>query len=171
MHPRAWRYVAARLAEAEHELDRADVAVVEFGGSIRTDGYALRRLLPWCAWTSIDLEGDADVKGDAATWGEGGSADVVVATELLEHAHDGAGIVANARRLLRPGGLFVATMAGPTRSAHGATGAPEPADGEFYRNVEPWMLAEWLSAARFDGYSIDLTGDLLDLRCTAHVAR
>lgn len=166
MHPRAWLYVAGVFGAHEALLNGPSVRVVEFGGTIRTDGYDLRRMLPWVRWWSIDLEG-ADIAGDAATWGEPDSAEVVVATELLEHAADGPGIVKNAERILVPGGLFVATMAGPTRSPHGATGAPHPADGEFYRNVEPWHLAEWLAGAGFGSCSIDLTDDGLDLRCAA----
>lgn len=166
MHPRAWLYVCEALGSHDAFLDRAGVRVVELGGTIRTDGYDARRLLPWCSWTSVDLEG-ADVAGDAATWGRPGCADVVLATELLEHAEDAAGIVSNAARLLVPAGLFVATMAGPTRSPHGATGEPHPAPGEFYRNVEPALLTEWLAGAGFTTLGIDLTDDGLDLRCWA----
>lgn len=169
MHPRAWTYAARALSRPE--LEQHGVVVVEFGGAEITDGYALRRLLPWSQWLSVDREAHAgvDAVGDAATWGEPGSADVVIATELLEHAEDGAGICANARRLLRPGGVFVSTMAGPTRSVHGARGEPTLEPGEFYRNVTPALLGEWLSSAGFGGFDIDLTIDGLDLRCTAHV--
>jgi SAM-dependent methyltransferase len=41
---------------------------------------------------------------------EDASFDVVVAGELLEHVRDPAGLVAEARRLLRPGGRFVASV-------------------------------------------------------------
>lgn len=39
-----------------------------------------------------------------------GSFDVVVCGELLEHIRDPAGLVAEARRVLRPGGTFVASV-------------------------------------------------------------
>ncbi|TMK54792.1 MAG: class I SAM-dependent methyltransferase [Actinobacteria bacterium] len=41
---------------------------------------------------------------------EGASFDVVVAGELLEHVRDPDGLVAEARRVLRPGGQFVASV-------------------------------------------------------------
>jgi hypothetical protein len=173
VHPRAWLYVLGALSDHAPLLDRAGVEVVEFGGSTRTGGYVLRRVLPWCSWTSVDIapsDGDLRdgvVQGDAARWGRRRSANVVVATELLEHVPGGHRFVDNARRLLRPGGLFVATMAGPARLPHGATGDPEPAPGEFYRNVEPATLLGWLRGAGFESWSIDLTDDALDLRCTA----
>lgn len=41
---------------------------------------------------------------------EGGSFDVVVAGELLEHLRDPESVVAQIRRVLRPGGTFVASV-------------------------------------------------------------
>lgn len=169
MHPRAWNYVADKLAR--EDLIHGE-RVVEFGGATITGGYDLRRLLPWVTWTSVDVEDHegVDAVGDAATWGEPYTADVVVATELLEHAHDAAAVVANARRILVPGGLFLATMAGPTRTAHGARGGPEPEPGEYYRNVDPWDLAAWLYEGGFSEIELHLTGDHLDLRCAARAS-
>lgn len=166
MHPRAWSYVAAWLAA--EDLQHGE-RVVEFGGATITGGFDLRRLAPWVEWTSVDQEDHegVDAVGDAATWGEAGMADVVVATELLEHAHNAAAVVANAWRILTSGGLFVATMAGPTRTAHGARGGPEPEPGEYYRNVDPWDLSAWLFEAGFGEITLHLTDDHLDLRCAA----
>src|SRR5437867_2146075 len=50
----------------------------------------------------------ADV--DAPLPFEDASFDVVVAGELLEHVRDPAGLVAEAKRVLRPGGQFVASV-------------------------------------------------------------
>lgn len=91
--------------------------------------------------------------------------DVVTSTECLEHAERAGEIVKTAFRCLRDGGAFIATMAGPGRPPHGQHGAPTPAEGEFYRNVEPEQLNRWIHAAGFGWWEIDTLGT--DLRCHA----
>jgi SAM-dependent methyltransferase len=70
----------------------------------------------------VDVDRDALAEaaklGIATVWGdadeplpfEDASFDVVVCGELLEHIRDPAGLVAEARRVLRPGGTFVGSV-------------------------------------------------------------
>lgn len=90
---------------------------------------------------------------------------MVISTELLEHTPKGAEIVASAARHLTPGGTFLATMAGPGRAPHGASGESKPPQGEYYRNVDPEALQGWIRAAGFESWDVNVLGT--DLRCRA----
>jgi SAM-dependent methyltransferase len=71
--------------------------------------------------------------------------DLVVCAEVLEHAPHAGNICQMAHYLLRPGGLFLVTAAGPARDPHSVDGEEEVPEGEFYRNVSEGMLREWLA--------------------------
>jgi len=151
-------------AEVEGVTPRS---VLDLGG--RNVNGTPRYLFPGVRYVSVDIRpGDCvDVVADCADVDLGEGFDLVISTELLEHTDRAEQIVAAARRHLNPGGVFVATMAGPGRGPHGASGEPLPPPGEFYRNVEPAHLERWLQAAGFDEWTIDQSGP--DLRCTARV--
>lgn len=106
-----------------------------------------------------------DIVADAADLNLDDRFGVVVSTECLEHTERAAEIVVTAHRHLTPGGVFVATMAGPGRAPHGQHGAALPAPDEFYRNVHSDELAAWLIAAGFGDFSVDTSG--ADVRCWA----
>lgn len=161
MHDAAYEWV---LRHAIHASDTA--TVLELGG--RNVNGTTRPLFPSASrYVSVDINAgpDVDVVADAAEVDLGEQFDVVVSTELMEHTPRGAEIVANAAAHLVPGGMFVATMAGPGRAEHGAGGEPSPPPGEFYRNVSPDELTEWLTAAGFDRFEVDQLGT--DVRCVA----
>lgn len=85
-----------------------------------------------------------DVVADAAWWhGADFLFDLIVSTECLEHTPYAAAICYNAYRLLRPGGVFLVTAAGPKRQPHSVDGGALP-EGEWYRNVSEGELCEWL---------------------------
>jgi hypothetical protein len=54
-----------------------------------------------------------DIVADAGDWDPGLQFDVVLCTEVLEHAPNAEQVVANAYRLLAPGGVFIMTCAAP----------------------------------------------------------
>jgi hypothetical protein len=70
--------------------------------------------------------------------------DVVISTEMLEHLEDWDVSIGVAKCVLRSGGWFIGTCASTGRQRHGATGAPEPAPGEYYENVRPGELIDVL---------------------------
>lgn len=159
MHDAAYEWV---LRNAPLE----PVAVLDLGGR-NVNGSIRPVFAEGSSFVSVDLVAgpDVDVVGDAADVSVAGRFDVVVSTELLEHTPRGAEIVANAAAHLSPGGVFIATMAGPGRAVHSADGAPELAPGEWYANVEPDELGEWLDAAGFSEWKVDQAGE--DVRCVA----
>ena len=166
MHTRAYDYVKAAVLQLDRDgFDFSEADVVEYG-SYNVNGSA-RDLFLGSGYTGVDLRSGkgVDQRGDAAEWGEDGAYDVVVSTEMLEHAENAEAIVANAYRVLADGGVFILTAAGPERVPHGNDGGA--VGSEFYRNVSPDDLSDWLEAAGFSDYDIDLTGDGEDIRATA----
>lgn len=142
--------------------------VLEFGA--RNINGSARGLFPGAVrYLGVDIAGGSgvDLIADAATVAVGEQFDIVICAEVLEHANDDtcAGICANAHRHLVPGGMFIATMAGPGRAEHSAVDGGGLQPGEFYRNVDRTLLAGWLQAAGFDEFDIDQLGP--DMRCTA----
>lgn len=162
MHAEAWQWVKRCVADLG-----LSGRVLDLGGRQVNYG-SIRTLIPHDHWVGVDLRAgsEVDVVGNAATVEvEPGTWDVVVSTELLEHTPEGAGIVANAYRHLKPGGWFVATMAGEGRAPHGASGEARVPAGEHYENVTVAALTGWLEAAGFSEYTTDTLG--ADLRCWA----
>jgi len=111
----------------------------------------------------LDIEAGAGVTivGDArkTDWWDGQPYDLVISTEMLEHL-DGIGYaIGSAWKVLRPGGWFVGTCASSGRAPHGATGAPTPAPGEWYENVNPSDLSERLRAFDFDPIEVQYSYD------------
>jgi len=121
------------------EVDYTDALVYEVG-ALNVNGQA-RDLVPqtWARWVGFDLvDGDGvDHPGDAAVLLPGFEpCDVMVSTEVLEHAPDWAGLLVTMCDAIRPGGWMVLTCAGTGRRPHAADGSPGgPHEGEWYRNV------------------------------------
>jgi len=162
VHDAAYTYVATVVAD--HAL--TPVTVLDLGG--RNVNGTTRALFPTATrYLVVDIADhpSVDVVADAGDLDLGQTFDVVVSTELLEHTNRAADIVAAAYRHLDVDGTFVATMAGPGRGAHGASGEAAPPPGEWYRNVEPDELVDWLTDAGFEHWSVNIDG--ADLRCWA----
>lgn len=152
-----------------HHLNAPGVRVLDLGG--RDVNGTPRRLFSRAAqYIAVDLRDGpgVDIVCDAADLALKDRFDVVVSTELFEHTPKGGEIVATAHRHLAPGGTFLATMAGPGRAPHGASGESRPPRGEWYANVAPEELHEWLRAAGFVAWHVNQLGT--DLRCRAEVA-
>lgn len=161
MHREAIQFVARVITL--YDLDKPGVRVLDLGG--RDVNGTTRDL--WAEpsrYVVVDIHEhpSVDIVCDAADLSLDERFDVVTSTECLEHAERAEEIIRRAYEHLVPGGAFIATMAGPGRAPHGQHGAVEPAEGEFYRNVEPDMLASWLESAGFRG-DVDTAG--ADLRC------
>ena len=108
-------------------------------------------------YVGVDVRpGDGvDVVADAADWHLGPRLlfDLVISTEVLEHAANAATICANAYRLLRSGGVFLVTAAGVRRAPHSVDGLKLP-DGEHYAGVSEADLRAWLT-----GFAVVLIQD------------
>jgi SAM-dependent methyltransferase len=106
------------------------------------------------------------VVADAATWTPDRRYDVVLACEVFEHASAWREIIATALNACKPGGVFVATMAGPGREPHsGVDGGPNLYVGETYANVSPDELLDALRNAGWEDTRVSQLG--ADVRCVA----
>lgn len=156
MHAEARRFVAAHSGTYPH--------VVELGGRDVNGG--VRDLFDYDRWLSIDLHpGPAvDVVADARTYRPNFEADLVVCCEVAEHCPRPWQLVANAHRILRPGGVFLFTAACPPRAPHSAVDGG-PVRDEHYRNIDPYRLASWLG--RFDDWTTHTHSDRGDVYAVA----
>lgn len=149
----------------QHATD-APITALDIGG--RNINGSCRPLFPNASWTVLDIAPGAgvDIVADAATWEPTLNAHLVLSTEVFEHTAAWPAIVRTAYRACAPGGLLIATMAGPGRAVHsGVDGGPTLRPGEHYANVDPDHLAEVLKAAGWVDIVVDQLGT--DVRTTA----
>lgn len=117
-------------------------------GSLNVNG-TVRTFFQDCDYVGIDCHDGrgVDVVTLAHEYDPDEPFDVVISCEAFEHDPYLEQTLQMAMRLLRSGGLFVATCAGPNRPEHGtkATGhkiwSPDP---DHYRNVGAFELFGWL---------------------------
>lgn len=115
-----------------------DVGGADVNGSVRDQ-------LPYTNWTGLDIEPAPGVQivADAAAWrpekGVDPPFDLVIATELFEHAERWREIIQTMALALHPGGpeLLIATCASTGRPPHGARGEWGVPAGQYYGNVGP----------------------------------
>lgn len=139
MHEAARSYVARVVAGQPFP------AVVEVGGRWINGG--VKDLIDHKSYISLDLHEGAgvDVVADVRDWVlPGPLVDLVVCCEVIEHSEDPAAVVAACIALLAPGGRLVLTCAGPDRAPHSGLDGGPVRDGEYYANIEPDELAQWL---------------------------
>jgi SAM-dependent methyltransferase len=161
MHDAAFAWVVRCLGEIGTPR-----VVVEFG-ALDVNG-SVRGLFAGTDYTGVDLLAGpgVDVVGDAADYEHPVPVDLVVCCETLEHSDHAGAIVAAAARLLGSGGWLILTTAGPGRPPHAADGSDRgPHPGEWYANVSPDALDDWLRAAGFRRWQTDETG--VDVRVLA----
>lgn len=106
----------------------------------------VRHEFPDYSFYGIDLRAGANVDEviDARDFNGAGSYDLVLSTEMLEHAPRPREIVDSAYRALKSGGLFVLTAAGPGRAPHCNNGGHIVPPDEHYGNIDPDDLRSWL---------------------------
>lgn len=140
MHPEAFQYVATVMFA---HLTARPKQVVEFG-SYDVNGSA-RVLFPDAeAYLGLDTrEGKGvDKVIDVGRWDGKGEYDLVLCTEMLEHAERPESVIKSAHKALKAGGLLIATMAAPERTPHGADGGA--VGDEHYANISEDELHDWL---------------------------
>lgn len=87
-----------------------------------------------------------DFVGDAASWrpAEGVTFDTALACELFEHAPEAGKICRTLYDILEPGGVAIVTTAADPREPHSGEDGGPLREGEYYKNVSPSSLREWL---------------------------
>lgn len=135
MHPEAYQGFGWALAEVGIN-PTAHWRILDVGGQ-NVNG-SVHDYFPYSTIKTLDLE-NADIIADATTWEPTELFDIVIATEVFEHVQDWRAVIKTMASALDPigVGIFIATCASTNRPAHGATGAPMPAAGEWYKNVGP----------------------------------
>lgn len=109
-----------------------------------------RHAWPLARWTVVDLYPGPGVHvvADAASWLPPGPFDLVLCTEVFEHAPDWRKIIVNAACEMGAGAYLVVTCAGPGRPEHsGIDGEWRLIDDEHYANISPAELAEAMTDA------------------------
>jgi len=147
------------------------VTVLDLGG--RNVNGTPRELFPNAAiYTVVDIAPGpgVDFVADAATWVPDREYDLVLSTECFEHTYSWPEICATAFKACKPGGMFVATMAGPGRAPHsGLDGGSTLYAGEEYGNVKPARLQAVLEALGWREIVVDqqVSPASCDVRCSA----
>lgn len=141
MHEAAREYVS--LHAPQHPVSVLDIGGRDVNGTNR-DAFPLV-----AEWITVDLrDGPAvDIVCDAAELNLARTFDVVVCTEVLEHAERWRDIIARAAEHLAASGIFIITCAGPGRSPHSGVDGGDLRDVEHYANVGPDELRLELEAA------------------------
>lgn len=160
MHDAAREWVATHTVTAK--------VVVDVGG--RNVNGTVRDLFPGSDYTAIDIHDGpgVDVVGDFLDWAPPRKADCVVCTEVAEHSPQWREIIAHAAEILKVGGLFIFTAAGPGRAPHSAIDGGTLRDGEHYENVSPDALRRALDK-HFTKVEVDVAGE--DVRAIAKKGR
>lgn len=157
MHPEQQDFVAS-VRRMNPQFFK-NCRVLEVGS--RTINGTIRTLFKGCDYTGIDCNDgpDVDFISLAHEYETNGKFDTIVSCEAFEHDPFLNESIHNCMMMLRPGGLFVATMAGPKRQEHGTTKTepkalsayrlPHGPDPEFYENVSAeklrGLLERWLN--------------------------
>lgn len=102
--------------------------------------------------------------GDIADYTTKSKFDTVLCLEVAEHVEQWEAIISKAASLMKPGGVFIFTAAGPTRAPHSAMDGGGLKTGEFYENIDPKKLAKVL-AQHFADVRVDELG--ADVRAVA----
>jgi hypothetical protein len=139
MHAEAFAFVA--LAARDH---RATGPVYEIG-SLNING-TVRGLFPSAGlYLGIDVVPGpcVDLVADGATYLPPVEPSTVVCCEVLEHTEAAPVIVAQAAKVLAPGGLLIITCAGDGRAPHSAVDGGPLRSWEFYRNIPADELRAW----------------------------
>jgi SAM-dependent methyltransferase len=145
MHPEAYLF-AARVTrvlpvQGQHVLE---IGSRDLNGSVRP------LFASAASYTGIDVEAGpgVDVQADGTEFVPAEPPSVVVCMEVLEHTPAGQDLIEHAARQLRPDGWLLLTCATYPRAAHsGHDGGSVLGDGEYYGNVAPPELRDWLVGA------------------------
>jgi hypothetical protein len=161
MHKAAHEWVFESFHEHKRELEKDMLCILEVG-SLDINGSVRNIFYPWTLeYTGIDPQSGPGV--DIVANGHEYSK-----PEAYEHTPHWKEIIARAAENLRPGGLFIATMAGETRAPHSAVHGNHPYDWEHYANIGEWELRQTL-AKHFSKFETSYINPMVhgDLRCWA----
>lgn len=164
MHVEAYRWLDLTLRHLPRPSSVLELGSRDINGTPRT-------LLAGVPYVGIDLVNGpgVDIVADAAMYAPETLADVVLCCEVLEHAEEAPGIVFNAVACAKPGGHVLITCATDPRAPHSAVDGGGLRDGEWYRNIQPEDLIDWVRAAGAMPLTTELSAARGDLYLLAKV--
>jgi len=158
VHVQAFDFVATHAATLE------PVAVLEMGSHDVNGG--VRPLFPSAEeYHGIDIAPGpgVDEVADAAEWRSPSRFDVVVSTEVLEHAPRWSAVVVNGWDALTPGGTLLVTCATDPRAPHSAIDGWDVRQGEWYANVAPLEMLSLVRSLEPARWKLEVALDRGDL--------
>ena len=159
MHPEAYEWVARWVSADEPQC------ILDIGGR-DVNGTPFPLFHPDSCWEVVDLHESPNVTwvGDFLDYGSLDHFDACLYLEVAEHTRFWPEHIAHALHFLDPHeGLFVFTAAGPTRAAHSAIDGGALRAGEWYQNIDPDRLSDYMDR-KFNHHVVDVTPDGADVR-------
>lgn len=158
MHPEARAFVQSIVELTHHPKSAVEFGAYDVNGNCRGLFPSVVR------WHGVDVRPgpNVDEVANCETWRTETRYDLVLCTEVLEHARHPDLIVGSAFRALRKKGKFVMTCAGNGREPHtddGVHGVPIP----HYRNIPESEMDEWLRDAGFRIKRLEVNRKACDL--------
>lgn len=149
MHDAAFAFYRKELGNLE-PLDVLEFGSYNINGSVR-DTYPQAK-----SWWGIDIASGpgVDQVADASLFLDEKRYDVVVCAEAFEHTPAWTDIIENAHRHLKNGGLFIASCASRDRPPHSAFDGGVVREGEYYSNVSPAEMQEYMMELDWEKFEI-----------------
>jgi SAM-dependent methyltransferase len=147
MHAEAFNYLTG-IRSRFHDV--TGLRILEFGAH-NVNG-SPRALFAGCAeFVGVDPwpGPDVDCVARAQDFRSDMRFDVVISAETLEHDPDPQGLIASAWNSLKHGGKLILTAAADPRKPHRCDGYEGDLNGEYYGNIDPAQLRQWLDGWRF----------------------
>jgi methyltransferase family protein len=160
MHLAAYAFIARTVSAYQPRGPVVEIGSLDINGSVRP----LFWPRPYLGVDRVAGPG-VDVVADGGTYQPEAMPHTVVCCEVLEHLEAAAALVAQAGRVLAPGGLYLMTCAGTGRAPHSAVDGGALRAGEWYRNVSGAEFATWCRAAGLALLELEVDGG--DLRAVA----
>lgn len=140
MHVDVLDWVSYSLTQWDNKSK--DLNIIEFG-SLDINGSVRSILEPLAkSYIGVDVQSGpgVDIVADAAAYSSPEPADMVVCCEVFEHTAVWRDIIYNSYRLLKHGGIFIATAAGEGRHPHSAIDESPIREWEYYANIGSWEM-------------------------------
>jgi SAM-dependent methyltransferase len=167
MHKEAFEFAAQTLDDLDLPTIRAlEIGARDFNGGVRE---LVERLQPeWYLGIDTAPGPGVDAIGDGSDYQPPIVPNLVLCTEVLEHTPHAREVVRQIGRVLEPGGFALITCATDPRAPHSGVDGYAVRAGEYYANVRPRDLDEWLTLAGLDALVFEVHDDRGDLYAYAH---
>lgn len=172
MHAEAYEFCRYAAGKIGRYIDMSEASMLDVGG--RNVNGSVHELFPVYSVTTTDIiegEGvdfvvDFSIKDIPKYLSWGSKFDIVISTEVLEHAPDWRNIVENMIESTKPGGWVVITCATTGRPPHSAIDGHflTDEDEEFYANVTDHDLVLAVQDLDIDLIYINTTTTHCDLQ-------